>query len=411
MRILSLSVVVLSVLPPSTTSFLSPFATFSRVSLHSSKDEPSPEPTTSTSSSIKNVQSIETSQEAEIIARSPTGGQQTSIIQSPYVPPQGEAWKQGFFDVPKLITLDATNTIIQLRSSVGMFYREVLFEATDYNARLPRPELFTAGFKKAFAEMDAKYPSFGCGTGMSSKEWWYDVVKNTYDNVPIEEPGLREEMDEWLFDEVFEALYSDVFVTEEAWELRQGALEALSHFVQWRKEGGPAIAVMSNFDERLHAILKNLDVYDAFDFVLTSREIGAAKPDRRAFEVAMSRLGLTKAEDCMHVGDEFSVDVAGASGAGWHAVYIPANGEQDIPKVGSDNMLFSMVGDLFGVLKMFGREPENRIIVTTRPILEEGNFGFHQKTWTEDIDENVGPRTPYALPDTEKKSWEGPGRF
>lgn len=28
---------------------------------------------------------------------------------------------------------------------------------------------------------------------------------------------------------------------------------------------------MSNFDERLHPLLKNLGVYDSFDFVLTSR--------------------------------------------------------------------------------------------------------------------------------------------
>lgn len=236
-------------------------------------------------------------------------------------------------------------------------------------------------------------------------------MKKTYDNVDINEPGLKEEMDEWLFDEVFEALYSDVFITDEAWELKQGALEALSHFVQWRSEGGPALAVMSNFDERLHSVLKNLDIYDAFDFVLTSREIGAAKPDRRAFEVAMSRLGLTESKECMHVGDGFGTDVVGASKAGWHAVYIPFNGESELPEGTDKTLVFSQIGDLFGVLKMYDREPENRIIVTTRPIMEDGNFGFHQKTWTDEIVEDIVPKTPYALPSTEKKSWEGPGRF
>lgn len=292
-----------------------------------------------------------------------------------------------------------------------MFYREVLFEATEYNARLPRPDVFSDSFSKAFKEMNEKYPCYGCGTGMSSKQWWYEVVKNTYDGVDINEPGLREEMDEWLLDEVFEALYADVFVTEEAWELRQGALEALSHLVQWRREGGPAIAIMSNFDERLHAILKNLDIYDAFDFVLTSREIGAAKPDRRVFEVAMSRLGLTEAGVCMHVGNSFEQDVIGASEAGWHAVYAPADGEQNVPTDTDEGLVFSAVEDLFGVLRMYGREPEDRLIVTTRPIMEEGNYGFHQKTWTEDIPDAIAPQTPYALPSTEKKSWEGPGRF
>jgi putative hydrolase of the HAD superfamily len=49
--------------------------------------------------------------------------------------------------------------------------------------------------------------------------------------------------------------------------------------------------------------------------VIDSHVVGAAKPDRRIFEIALARAG-TRASEVVHVGDMLSTDVAGASAAG-----------------------------------------------------------------------------------------------
>lgn len=85
----------------------------------------------------------------------------------------------------------------------------------------------------------------------------------------------------------------------------------------------PACAQISNFDERLHPLLKNLGVHDCFDFVLTSRECGSEKPDPDMFQEALKRVRASGYADTgLHVGDNFSKDVLGAHAAGWGSVLI-----------------------------------------------------------------------------------------
>jgi len=335
----------------------------------------------------------------------------TNLVKSDWKPPQGEAFKQGIFpNVPKLITMDATDTLIQLKSEVGLIYRNILHEATRFRARLPTPDCFTQAFNKAFLEVDENYPCYGCGLGMTSREWWHMVSKKTFDYVEQldYEPGLRRRLDGPLGDAVFEVLYSSVFTGTEAWELKPGVLGALSRFKMWREESGPMIAVLANHDERLHQIFTNLGIADAFDFVLTSREIGSAKPSRSAFEVAMSRAGVGEASLCMHIGDGMNTDVIGAANAGWHGVWIPHINKDDIPKDIDPDLIFSRSGDLFAVLDMFGLDPFFRVIPTTRYNDERGNFMDEVRVYTEDDFEDEGGRL--ELP-AAPKSWEGPGRL
>lgn len=337
------------------------------------------------------------------------------IVKTPlYEASNAEAWKDQFSNLkesPKLITIDALNVLIQTRAEIGWFFRDVLHEATDYNARLIAPEHFTAAFEKAYKEIDAKMPCFGVRDGITSRNWWKIVTQKTYAYVDLTEPGLREELDEWLLEDVFDVLFHDVFMTEEAWEIKPGALEALSYMKKWREEeqGPMALAILSNFDERMHAILDQLDLLSAFDFVLTSREVGSPMPERSTFQVAMSRLGVTDPAECMHISADFDCGVIGASNAGWHAVFLPPSGELIVPPNTPSNLVFSMLGDLFGILHIWDKEPENRLIDTTKPVLENGVDAFHEKMWD---DSDIAPTDVLGLPpDDRTKSWEGPGRF
>lgn len=111
---------------------------------------------------------------------------------------------------------------------------------------------------------------------------------------------------------------------------------------------------ISNFDERLHPLLRSLGVHDSFDFVLTSRECGSEKPHPHMFEEALrlagARVGtgLSKEEGGVvgvHVGDTFSRDILGASGVGWQSVLItggraPKNdSEKDVEHVRVSSLL------------------------------------------------------------------------
>jgi len=325
-------------------------------------------------------------------------------------PPQDEAYKYGVFTSPvELITFDAIDTLIQLRAPVGSFYRDALLEATGFRARLPGPAVFDASFIEAYQEMDEIHPCYGSTTGVSSEDWWYQVVKKTYDKTQILEAGIKDELNDWMLDPVFETLYYRMFTTDEAWELKPGILEALSYFAQWRIDGGPALGVLSNMDNRLPALLQNLGVDEAFDFIFTSDEIKAAKPDCKAFLYAMNSLDLVDPGSCMHIGDGFREDIIGAAEAGWHAVHLPPRGEFYVPAEASDNLVYSMAGDLFDVLNMFGKDNENRIVAFTTDRLEYGHRGIAQKWWGKPRPEKKGSRR--TVSDMDKRSWQGAGRF
>lgn len=71
------------------------------------------------------------------------------------------------------------------------------------------------------------------------------------------------------------------------------------------------------------------------DCVITSREVGAAKPDAAIFAAACARLGLPPAA-VLHVGDLLDTDARGAAAAGLTGVWLdrPGTGSAaDVPRV------------------------------------------------------------------------------
>ncbi len=93
---------------------------------------------------------------------------------------------------------------------------------------------------------------------------------------------------------------------------------------------GVALAVVSNWDISLHDVLAELHWTSRFGAVVTSAELGVAKPDPRPFAVALAALGVA-AVDAMYVGDELETDVAGAGRAGLRAVLIDRDRSAEAP--------------------------------------------------------------------------------
>jgi putative hydrolase of the HAD superfamily len=94
----------------------------------------------------------------------------------------------------------------------------------------------------------------------------------------------------------------------------------------WRAEGA-RLVVLSNWDLTLHEVLERAGLRALVDDVLTSAELGVAKPDPAAFAAA--------APDgrALHVGDEVETDVRGALAAGHDALLLARDGAPAPPGV------------------------------------------------------------------------------
>lgn len=78
--------------------------------------------------------------------------------------------------------------------------------------------------------------------------------------------------------------------------------------------------ITNGFEEVQHVKLKNADLDKYFGEVITSEMAGVKKPDQKIFDLAIEKSGA-KASQSVYIGDDLVVDVLGAIGAGWHAIY------------------------------------------------------------------------------------------
>lgn len=107
--------------------------------------------------------------------------------------------------------------------------------------------------------------------------------------------------------------------------------------VQQLRCDGYKIVVVSNANGTLHDLFGRLGLTPLFDVVLDSHVEGVEKPDRRFFDLALSRSGAV-AETTVHVGDFLNIDVAGARGAGLGAVLVDERdlySDADCPRIRS----------------------------------------------------------------------------
>jgi len=71
--------------------------------------------------------------------------------------------------------------------------------------------------------------------------------------------------------------------------------------------------------------LRVLEMEDWFDAIVISGEVGIAKPDAFAFDLAIDRLAVGR-ENVWHIGDSLATDVGGAKAAGLTAVWLNRRG-------------------------------------------------------------------------------------
>lgn len=211
---------------------------------------------------------------------------------------------------PRGLLLDAMGTLIGLRTSVGSTYAAL--------ASRHGVEVGAAAIDQAFPSIYRQAPPLAF-PGLSNQaleeaeiDWWTARVGEVLSAAGAlaagmsPPPNLGRELYHRFAQADLWQVYADVPVHLEAWHRR-----------------GLQLAVVSNFDSRLPALLEGLGLARWLKAVVVSSSAGAAKPDPLPYQLALAQLGLT-ATQVWHVGDSLE-DGAGAHAAGirWVKVQRP----------------------------------------------------------------------------------------
>ena len=136
----------------------------------------------------------------------------------------------------------------------------------------------------------------------SEKARWRSVLNNI----------LKEDYTE----EIFDALWGSMGHGDR-WKTKP----KLRRTLQGLKDIGFRLVVVSNWDNRLHRILSDLNIDDYFDHVFISTELGAEKPSEDVFNRALQELG-TPANTLFHIENSPANDLKPALRAGWNALLL-----------------------------------------------------------------------------------------
>jgi putative hydrolase of the HAD superfamily len=113
---------------------------------------------------------------------------------------------------------------------------------------------------------------------------------------------------------VFEMLWG-YYGTTAAWSVASGAAEALDRL----RALGLRTGLVSNMDARLPRLLDAFDLARRLDVVAIPSTVGLAKPDRRAFHAALTRLNVPPLQ-ALYIGDQEADCVEAARRAGLRSI-------------------------------------------------------------------------------------------
>ncbi|KAI8068456.1 HAD-like domain-containing protein [Gongronella butleri] len=210
----------------------------------------------------------------------------------------------------RLITFDAYNTLFKPRGSLSGQYAH---EAAKVGLNIS-PEAVSKHFGIAYREQVLRAPMYGVHQGMASQDWWAELVYNTFAGAGVDKKEL-----DGQFPKLFAALFAR-FESTEGYSVFPDVIYTLKDL----QRRGFRMGVISNCDERLEIIMKNLKLHAYFDFILPSCIAGFEKPDHRIFDRALElvkHMAIDPSE-VLHVGDDFERDYVGALQAGWNAVLL-----------------------------------------------------------------------------------------
>jgi HAD superfamily hydrolase (TIGR01549 family) len=140
---------------------------------------------------------------------------------------------------------------------------------------------------------------------MKSKDWWSMLVKNMLvDDSKVKNLNLNEKFINQISDDIFNEFSKATY-----WK-KYDNCDYILHELTKRNF---KLGIISNFDERLFEIIKNLNIDSYFSFVcIPSNSNGSYKPRNQIFEIAREQAKLDKNTSIIHIGDDFELDYKAA---------------------------------------------------------------------------------------------------
>lgn len=229
----------------------------------------------------------------------------------------------------KAVFFDAADTLFYIRDGIGHTYAA---PARKYGADPSPDEL-----KKAFSKHFPAAPPLAFNNvsdeerKILEKEWWYDVVRNVYNEV-----GMFEHFDNY-FEDLFEVFRSS------AWDIFPETETVLEDL----KQNEFKLVVVSNFDSRVYDVCRDLNILHYFDDFIISSEAGFAKPSVEIFQMALERNDL-QSDECLHIGDNFENDYESPRSIGINAVFLDRDNEkhgEEITRINDLKQLLSLLNN------------------------------------------------------------------
>jgi putative hydrolase of the HAD superfamily len=206
--------------------------------------------------------------------------------------------------VLQALLLDAAGTLIEPAEPVAEVYARTAAAV----GQPVEPEVVKRWFGVAFRDTgDPQYGVHPDGDA-AEREWWRQVVGTVF------EKSLGGASLDGFLSPCFEALFSH-YADPAAWRV----FPEVAGVIEEARAAGLRLAVVSNFDFRLHGILAGHGLH--FDEVITSADARARKPDPAIFRTALERLGL-QPHEVLHAGDSPVADIEGAAAVGIEACLI-----------------------------------------------------------------------------------------
>ncbi|GIW86923.1 MAG: hypothetical protein KatS3mg108_1247 [Isosphaeraceae bacterium] len=215
------------------------------------------------------------------------------------------------------LILDAVGTLITPSPSVAEAYRA----AAARQGISIDPDCLQRRFNQSFArdEIDERR---GPLSTSEQVEWrrWRRIVAECLPEVPDPDRAFRE-------------LWAH-FGQPGSWRVFPDARRLIETAIRL----GLGFVVASNFDARLHRVLKGTPALAAWaDSTVISSQVGFRKPHPEFYAAACRRLGIP-AESVLHVGDDPMNDGAGARAAGLQALVLNREGRGGTERFNLDDL-------------------------------------------------------------------------
>ena len=83
--------------------------------------------------------------------------------------------------------------------------------------------------------------------------------------------------------------------------------------------------IMATYKESIECLKQSIEsiinqTYNDFEFIIATSEYMFRKPNKRIFDLALEKAGLS-AEDVWYIGDQYEADIVGAGNAGLYPVW------------------------------------------------------------------------------------------